>query len=109
MEAHAPLGITGTARTNLTRERSESYFCNSTIAADGWSALSTDATAGYVYVETNDCIVRVRNSGYGAYADSGAHVVINRDTVGAATFGAIIAGSGECVSPTSPPARARTP
>lgn len=95
MEAPAPLGIAGTARTSLTMGRSESYFYDTTLLADGWGALSTDATGGYVYVEANDCTIRVANSGYGAYADFGAHVVVNRGTLDAATFGAIIAGNGE--------------
>lgn len=95
MEAPPPLGISGTARTNLTMGQSESYFYRTRIVADGWGALSTDATGGYVYLEANDCDIVVNNSGYGTYADGGAHVAINKSRMKVATFGAIAAGSGE--------------
>ena len=95
MEPPAPLEITGTARTNITMGRSESYFYSSTIKADGWGALSTDATGGDVYLEADGCTIIVENSGYGAYADFGAHVVIKNSKMDAATYGAIIAGEAK--------------
>jgi len=94
-EPPTPLGITGDARAHLTMSGAKSYFYDSTIIADGWGALSTDATGGYVYVEANNCDVRTLRSGYGTYADGGAHVVINHSRFDTASYLGIIAGSGE--------------
>jgi hypothetical protein len=92
MEPPAPLEITGTARTLLVMSKAHAYVYNSEIVADGWGALSTDAAGGDAYLEANDSKVIVNNSGYGAYADFGARVVLNRTDVTAATFTGIIAG-----------------
>lgn len=92
MEPPAPLGLTGTARTLLAMSNSRTYIFNSTIEADGWGALSTDATGGDLYLEANDSTVIVRGKGYGAYADFGAHVVLNRTRVEAGSDVGVIAG-----------------
>ena len=92
MSAPPPLLITGTARTHITMANAKSYFYNSIIEADGWGALSTDAAGGDAYLEANDCIIRVRNSGYGAYADFGAEVVIKNSQMDVPTYGVVIAG-----------------
>jgi hypothetical protein len=91
MEPPTPLGIVGTARTSLTMGEARSYFYDSTIIADGWGALSTDAARG-AYLEANRCDIRVLRSGYGVYADHGAAVVVNDSKMQVATFGGIIAG-----------------
>ena len=91
MEPPTPLGIAGTARTSLTMGSAKSYFYDSTIIADGWGALSTDAARG-AYLEANRCDIRVRRSGYGTYADNGASVVINHSKMDVPTFGGVIAG-----------------
>ena len=88
----APLGITGTARTNVTMGNAKSYFYNSTIIAEGWGALSTDACGGDVYLEANNSDIIVNNSGYGIYSDNGCKVVINDSRIKSATFGGILAG-----------------
>jgi hypothetical protein len=95
MEPPAPLGIKGTARAHLSTSNSKTYFYRSTIIADGWGALSTDDTGGNVYLEADDCDIRVNNSGYGVYADFGATVVLKRSRLKTATFGGIIAGAGK--------------
>ena len=95
MEPPAPLEITGTARTHITMKDSKSYFHNTRIEADGWGALSTDAAGKDSYLEFNDGTVIVRNSGYGAYSDFGANVVINRSLMQVATYGIVIAGPAE--------------
>src|SRR5262249_49814902 len=69
----------------------KSYFYDSTIIAEGWGALSTDAAHG-AYLEANRCDIRVLRSGYGTYADNGATVVINDSKIDTATFAGIIAG-----------------
>lgn len=90
----APLGITGTARTNVTMGNARSYFYNSTIIAEGWGALSTDACGGDVYLEANNSDIIVNNSGYGLYSDNGCRVVFNDSTINSATYGGILAGVG---------------
>jgi hypothetical protein len=94
LEAPAPLGIKGTARTTIATSGGQAYYYNTKIIADGWGALSTDAAGPKVYVEANDCEIIVKNSGYGTYADNGAEVVVNRSQINTATFTGIIAGSG---------------
>jgi hypothetical protein len=91
MEPPTPLGIVGTARAVLVMGEAKAYFHDTTITADGWGALSTDAARG-AYLEANNCDVRVLRSGYGVYADHGATVVVNRSRFNVATFGGVIAG-----------------
>jgi hypothetical protein len=64
-----PLGLTGTCRATLAVGNAKVTYNNSTITADGWGALSTDAVTGYVTLTANNCTVNTVNSGYGAYAD----------------------------------------
>lgn len=78
MEPPYPLGLGGNCRTHLSLDNSETYFYNCEIYADAWAALSTDSSGGYVYLEANDCDVRVENNGYICYADKGSHVTLNR-------------------------------
>ena len=92
MEPPAPLGLKGTARALLAMSNSRTYIYSSHIEADGWGALSTDATGGQLYLEANDSTVLVRKAGYGAYADFGAHVVINRTKIDSGGDLGIIAG-----------------
>ena len=88
----AALGIEGNNRTHCTVEQSFSYFYNCTVTCDGWAALSTDASNGFVYLEANDCRVVSTKSGYGAYADWGCHDVFNNCSFNVASMGAIIGG-----------------
>ena len=50
MNPPAPLEIQGNNRTHCTVQNSYSYFYNSLISCDGWAALSTDASVGFVYL-----------------------------------------------------------
>ena len=90
-----PLMIAGNSRTHCTMTNSESYFYNSTIVADGWGALSTEAAEGYVLIEANDCNVVTTRCGYAAYVDPGCHVRLNRCQVDSADMCAIVGGEGE--------------
>ena len=90
-----PLMIAGNSRTHCTMTNSESYFYNSTILADGWGALSTEAAEGYVLIEANDCTVVTVRRGYAAYVDPGCHVRLNRCKVDSADMCAIVGGEGE--------------
>jgi hypothetical protein len=92
MSPPAALEIQGNNRTHCTVQKSYSYFYNSLITCDGWAALSTDMSDGYVYLEANDCKVVSTKSGYGAYADWGCHDVFNGCQFDVACQGAIIAG-----------------
>lgn len=92
MEPPAPLGLVGTARTLLAMSNSRTYVYSSTIEADGWGALSTDAAGDALYLEANDCVIRVRRAGYGTYADFGANVVVNRSSIDSGGMMGIIAG-----------------
>lgn len=95
LEPPAPLGLHGTARTVLAMSNSRTFLYGTTIEAEGWGALSTDATGGSLYLEANDCRVLVIGRGYGAYADFGAKVVLNRTRVDSGAHQAIIAGAAE--------------
>ena len=92
MSPPAALEIQGNNRTHCTVQKSFSYFYNCLVTCDGWAALSTDMSDGYVYLEANDCKVVSTKSGYGAYADWGCHDVFNGCTFDVANQGAIIAG-----------------
>ncbi len=86
------LEIEGNMRTHCTVQDSESYFYNSTIIADSWAALSTDAAGDRVYLEANDCNVITTRSGYGTYADTGCYCTLNRCNLDLQNMAAIVAG-----------------
>lgn len=86
------LEIEGNMRTHCTVMDSESYFYDSTIIADSWAALSTDAAGDRVYLEANDCNVITTRSGYGTYADTGCYCVLNRCNLDVQNMAAIVAG-----------------
>lgn len=94
MEVPAPLGITGTCRTTNALGNGHSYYYNTTIIADGWGALSSDAGQN-VYVEANNCALVVNNSGYGTYADIGCTVVINESSITTPVYTGVIGGTGK--------------
>jgi hypothetical protein len=89
------LEVDGTARAHVTMSNSESYFNNSTIIADGWGALSTDASGGYVYVEANHCDIQTIKHGYGTYADHYCIVSLNNSKVTTAAHTAIVDKNGK--------------
>ncbi len=94
MEPPAPLLIHGTARAVLTMGKAKTYFYNTTIIAEGWGGFSTDA-ADDAYAECNQCDIQVNQSGYGAYSDHGARVVINDSNLNSASYGGVIAGQAQ--------------
>jgi hypothetical protein len=91
------LEIEGNMRTHCTVMNSESYFYNTTVIADNWAALSTDAAGDRVYLEANDCNVITTRSGYGTYADTGCHCVLNRCNLDVQNMAAIVAGESSVV------------
>lgn len=90
-----PLEIDGNTRTHCTMSNSQSYFYNSKIICDGWAALSTESSEGYVYLEANDCDIICTKNGYGAYSDPGCHDVFNRCNLEMARMAAIVAGNSD--------------
>lgn len=92
----AALEIKGNSRTHVTMSNSYSYFYYSTIIADGWAALSTDGSMGFVYLEANNCEVKTVNSGYGTYADGCCHNYFNYCDFDVASMATIIAGEADC-------------
>lgn len=86
------LEIDGNSRTHVTMSNGYSYFYNSTIIADGWGALSTDAASEAVYLEANNCKIKTVKSGYGAYADILCHDVFNNCEFDSACMAIIMAG-----------------
>lgn len=93
----APLELGGNCRTHITLDHSESYFEHSTIITDGWAALSTDTSHGYVYLEANNCKVVATKGGYGIYSDKFCHVALNNCDVDADRHGLIIDGEADAV------------
>lgn len=87
------LGIGGTSRAHLSMDHSKSYFYNTVIESDGWAALSTDASCGYVYLEADNCDLVVKNPGYGVYSDGDCHVVLKNCWIDTATHTGILAGN----------------
>lgn len=89
------LEIKGNTRTHCTMSNSQSFFYNSKIICDGWAALSTESSEGYVYLEANDCDIICTKDGYGAYSDPGCHDVFNNCNLEMAKMAAIIAGNSD--------------
>ena len=89
------LEIKGNTRTHCTMSNSQSYFYNSKIICDGWAALSTESSEGYVYLEANDCDIVCTKDGYGAYSDPGCHDVFNNCNLEMAKMAAIVAGNSD--------------
>ncbi|MGN1027546.1 MAG: hypothetical protein ACI4P4_14230 [Faecousia sp.] len=93
MEPPAPLGLGGNCRTHLSMDNSESYFYGCDIYAEGWAALSTDSSGGYVYLEARDSKINVGGNGYVIYADNGCHVVLDRCEISSGNVFAIQDGN----------------
>ncbi len=90
------LEVDGNCRAHVTLSNSYSYFYYSTIASEGWAALSTDGAEGFVYLEANHCTVKTIKSGYGTYADGSCHNFLNYCDFDVASMAAIIAGEADC-------------
>jgi len=91
--SNAALLIDGGARTNFSGGNSKTYYFNSTLVAEGWASLSTDACSNVNVVAYNTHAVAL-NGGYGTYADFNCHVQLFGSELDSAEIGAIIAKSG---------------
>ncbi|MGB9661075.1 MAG: S-layer homology domain-containing protein [Moorellaceae bacterium] len=85
--------ISGSARANYSAGTSNTYYFNSTVVAEGWGALSTDAAQGLnLYAYNTEA--RALNGGYGTYADTNCNVELYGCDVQSAEIGAIISSNG---------------
>ena len=89
------LEMDGNTRTHCSMSNSATYFYNSKIICDGWAALSTESSEGYVYLEANECDVICTKDGYGLYADPGCHDYMNNCNFDMARMAAILAGNSD--------------
>ncbi len=89
------LEIEGNMRTHCTVSNSQSYFYDSTIIADSWAALSTDIADGHVYLEANNCHVITTRAGYGTYADTDCHTVLNHCDLQVQHMAGLISGEAK--------------
>jgi len=94
-EQKKQLEIDGNSRTHVTLSNSLSYFYYCTVIAEGWAALSTDGSNGFVYIEANNCTVKTIKAGYGTYADMGCHVYINNSDFDVASMAGIMTGGAD--------------
>jgi hypothetical protein len=65
------LGLTGTCRSTNLIDSGTAYYTNTHIKAQGWGALSTDASKD-VKLYATKCLIETIESGYGAYALGGS-------------------------------------
>lgn len=87
--------IDGAARTNFTIGGAKTYYFNSTVVAEGWAALSTDAAAPEgLHLYAYNSKAYALNGGYGTYADFFCNVHLYGSYLEAAEIGGIIAKSG---------------
>ena len=86
------LGLRGDNRATLVVGAGTVYYNNTHIRAEGWGALSTDATHGGVHLYATHCRIETVKNGYGAYSVDGSLDTF-RDTVfDVADYGLIMAG-----------------
>ncbi|MFT4084932.1 MAG: hypothetical protein QM638_20310 [Nocardioides sp.] len=96
MSAPWMLGIEGTNRaTLLLGDSSKAAYVNSTVQAQDWGALSTDAGSDVELSAINSKVITKR-SGYGTYAIGGADSEFLGTKFNVASYGAI-AANGENV------------
>ncbi len=92
MEVPWMLGITGNVRTTLATGNGTAYYVNSDLSADAWGVLSTDDVNGTELYCINST-VKTTESGYGAYSDNGADVVIRGCDFDITDYGLILTSS----------------
>jgi hypothetical protein len=87
--------IRGDARANFSIGATDTYYFNSNCTAEGWAALSTDASMGDgldLFVYNSKGVAE--NGGYATYADFGCRVWLYGSDLEAGEIGAIISKSG---------------
>jgi hypothetical protein len=91
MEPPWVLGVVGNVRATNVVGYGTVHYNNSHIIAQGWGALSTDATTD-VHLYATHTIVETLKSGYGAYADGKSLDTFSGCTFKVADYGLIMTG-----------------
>jgi hypothetical protein len=91
MEPPWVLGIVGNVRATNVVANGTAHYNNSHIRAQGWGALSTDATKDVHLYATNSLIETI-DSGYGAYADGQSLDTFSACTFKVTDYGLIMTG-----------------
>lgn len=91
MEPPWVMGIAGNVRATNVVENGEVHYNNSIIKAQGWGALSTDATKN-VKLFCKNSTIEVIDSGYGAYADGVSMDTFSGCKLKAPDYGVIVTG-----------------
>jgi hypothetical protein len=91
MEVPFMLGLTGNVRATNLVENGTAYYNNTHIKAQGWGALSTDASKN-VRLYAAKCTIETIESGYGAYALGGSVDTFSGCTFNVADMAMIGAG-----------------
>lgn len=91
MEPPWVLGVVGNVRATNVVGNGTAHYNNSHIIAQGWGALSTDATTD-VHLYATHTIIETQQSGYGAYADGKSLDTFSGCTFKVADYGLIMTG-----------------
>jgi hypothetical protein len=88
-------GMKGTTRaTSILGTNTQATYINSSVASEGWGALSTDGTNNVHLTAINTKVINTGDAGYGNYNDPSAHVAYYGCEFNIATFASAI-GSGD--------------
>jgi hypothetical protein len=88
-------GMTGTTRaTSILGTNTQATYINSSVASEGWGAMSTDGTNNIHLTGINTKIINTGDQGYGTYNDPAAHVAFYGCEFNVATFASAI-GAGD--------------
>ena len=96
MEVPWMLGLVGNSRATNLVESATAYYINSTIKAQGWGALSTDATVS-LRLYCIDSVLETEESGYGGYSIGDAIDTFSGCTINVNDYGLIMAAEGSGV------------
>lgn len=93
--SNAGLLISGRGRANFSVGATTTMYFNSTVAAEGWAAMSTDSATGdgldfYSY----NSKAYAENGGYGVYSDTNCRDYLYATDINAAEIGVIISNNG---------------
>jgi hypothetical protein len=91
MEPPWVLGVVGNVRATNVVGNGTAHYNNSHVIAQGWGALSTDATTD-VHLYATHTIIETLQSGYGAYADGKSLDTFSGCTFKVTDYGLIMTG-----------------
>jgi hypothetical protein len=91
MEPPWVLGVVGNVRATNVVGNGTAHYNNSHVIAQGWGALSTDATTD-VHLYATHTTIETQQSGYGAYADGKSLDTFSGCIFNVADYGLIMTG-----------------